>query len=210
MKYEKGTFITAPNKNYLRELDTCAQVIYFWLCSYIDDEGVCFPSLDTLAKDAGVSQRTVVNKLPILEKLGVIKRVRRRKKGSKENAVNRYQVMILPSRKGSERSAVGSERDSLGSERGAVEVVNDVQSNSIHLTQSTELYGEFTNVKLSNAEFEKLTERFGESKRNDLIERLSSYMASKKKRYKSHYATLLNWARRDGEDKTLEALDMTS
>ena len=33
----------------------------------------------------------------------------------------------------------------------------------------------------------------------DFIERLSGYIASTGKRYKSHYVTMLNWYRRDGQ-----------
>ena len=35
----------------------------------------------------------------------------------------------------------------------------------------------------------------------EYIEKLSSYLAQTGKRYKSHYATLLNWIRRDGKEK---------
>jgi hypothetical protein len=57
-------------------------------------------------------------------------------------------------------------------------------------------YGEFGNVLLSEEEYTKLLERFGENNTKLLIEELSGYMASTKKKYSSHYATLLNWARR--------------
>lgn len=57
-------------------------------------------------------------------------------------------------------------------------------------------YGEFKNVLLSEEEYKKLIERFGENNTKLLIEELSGYMASTKKKYSSHYATLLNWARR--------------
>lgn len=59
-----------------------------------------------------------------------------------------------------------------------------------------EKYGQFDNVLLKPAEYLKLTEQFGEQPTHALIEELGSYMASTGKRYKSHYATLLNWARR--------------
>ena len=65
-------------------------------------------------------------------------------------------------------------------------------------------YGEFGNVKMTTAEFEKLVQAEGADRANALIEDLSSYLASSGKRYKSHYATLLNWGRRkdkDGEPK---------
>ncbi len=57
-------------------------------------------------------------------------------------------------------------------------------------------YGEFENVKLQLEEFQKLVEKLGEQNTNLLIEELSGYLASTNKRYASHYATLLNWARR--------------
>ena len=55
------------------------------------------------------------------------------------------------------------------------------------------IYGEFKNVLLAEDEYEKI-------KQNNLlpyIEKLSSYIASKGKKYKSHYATILNWARKE-------------
>ena len=55
------------------------------------------------------------------------------------------------------------------------------------------IYGEFKNVKLSDDEYAKLEK----SNLLPYIDKLSSYIASKGKRYKSHYATILNWARKD-------------
>lgn len=61
-------------------------------------------------------------------------------------------------------------------------------------------YGEFGNVKMTTAEFEKLVQAEGAERANALIEELSSYLASSGKRYKSHYATLLNWGRRKDKE----------
>ena len=58
--------------------------------------------------------------------------------------------------------------------------------------------GSFRNVKISEDELQKLNERFGESSATERIERLSSYIASKGKKYKSHYATILVWSEKDG------------
>ena len=62
-------------------------------------------------------------------------------------------------------------------------------------------YGEFGNVKMTTAEFEKFVQAEGAERANALIDELSSYMASSGKRYKSHYATLLNWGRRKPKEK---------
>lgn len=61
-------------------------------------------------------------------------------------------------------------------------------------------YGEFGNVKMTTAEFEKFVQAVGAERANALIEELSSYLASSGKRYKSHYATLLNWGRRKDKE----------
>ena len=65
-----------------------------------------------------------------------------------------------------------------------------------------ESFGEFENVRLSEQELSKLKTRFGEDA-NSYIERLSNYIASSGKRYKSHYATILTWAEEDKQSEKL-------
>jgi hypothetical protein len=65
-------------------------------------------------------------------------------------------------------------------------------------TEKKNAFGEFKNVLLSKGEFAKLKARFP-ADCSERIERLSSYIASSGKRYKSHYATILTWAEKDKE-----------
>ena len=58
-------------------------------------------------------------------------------------------------------------------------------------------YGEYNNVLLTDDELDKLKGEYPDWE--DRIERLSSYVASTGKSYKSHYATIRNWARKDKE-----------
>lgn len=60
-------------------------------------------------------------------------------------------------------------------------------------------YGEYKNVLLTDDELQKLKTEYSDFE--ERIERLSSYVASTGKRYKSHYATIRNWARKDAEVK---------
>jgi DNA-binding PadR family transcriptional regulator len=57
-------------------------------------------------------------------------------------------------------------------------------------------YGEYNNVLLSDEEIGKLKAEIPNYQR--YIESLSSYMMSTGKTYKSHLATIRNWARKDG------------
>lgn len=63
-------------------------------------------------------------------------------------------------------------------------------------------FGEFQNVLLLEEEFKKLEERFP-TDLDKRIERLSGYIASSGKKYKSHYATIISWARKDAEQPVL-------
>lgn len=59
-------------------------------------------------------------------------------------------------------------------------------------------FGVMSNVLLLDEEYTKLCERYGRSATNTLIEELSTYIPNAKTKYKDHYATLLNWAKRKG------------
>ena len=67
--------------------------------------------------------------------------------------------------------------------------------------RNTEGRGPFNNVFLSDVEFKKLTEKFN-GKTEEKISALSEYMSSKGKKYKSHYATILMWSRKDKPEET--------
>jgi len=60
-------------------------------------------------------------------------------------------------------------------------------------------YGEFKTVLLSDDEYSKLINEFGESDTMARIERLDGYVGSTGKVYKDHYRTILVWAKKDKE-----------
>lgn len=67
-------------------------------------------------------------------------------------------------------------------------------------TTDKKAHGEFGNVLLTDDEFAKLQEKTQNAW--DLITELDQYIESqgKTKKYKSHYATLLNWSRRKAQE----------
>ena len=56
-------------------------------------------------------------------------------------------------------------------------------------------HGEYKNVLLTDDELQKLKTEYSDYE--ERIERLSAYIARKGTKYKSHYATIRNWARKD-------------
>lgn len=59
------------------------------------------------------------------------------------------------------------------------------------------VFGEFNNVLLTEIEFEKLNTEFGKPGTNERIQNVSEYVESKGVKYKSHYATILAWERKN-------------
>ena len=57
-------------------------------------------------------------------------------------------------------------------------------------------HGEYKNVLLTDEELDKLKAEYPDWA--ERVEQLSSYVESTGKKYKSHYATIRNWARKDG------------
>jgi hypothetical protein len=68
-------------------------------------------------------------------------------------------------------------------------------------------YGEFNNVKLIEEEHNKLIEKYGNDTTKTYIEKLSLYIEQKGNKYKSHYATILTWIRRDVEENKLKVAE---
>lgn len=60
-------------------------------------------------------------------------------------------------------------------------------------------YGEFGHVKLSREELDKLSSRFGIGPILKYVGIMDAYLENHpRKKYKSHYAALLQWLKRDG------------
>lgn len=64
--------------------------------------------------------------------------------------------------------------------------------------QQKEKYGEFKRVLLSKEEYDKLVDKLGKTQTEAMIEEVDTGIESKGYKYKSHYATILSWARRKG------------
>lgn len=74
---------------------------------------------------------------------------------------------------------------------------SSIEEYRVEKKQETKVsFGEFEKVKLTKEEYQKLIERMGEHNTNLMIAELDTYIASKGKKYSSHYATILGWARR--------------
>jgi hypothetical protein len=94
MKYKKGTFVVVPNLEVLSGKPLEAQALFMWLCSYSNEDGVCFPSRKKLAQRCGFTVKTLDKYMKVLVSIGVVQKQIRKKEGTKENTSNLYQILI--------------------------------------------------------------------------------------------------------------------
>ena len=83
----------------------------------------------------------------------------------------------------------------IGKDRARIELGEDNEEAAPPKT-TRHKYGMYENVLLTDEEYGKLLEEFPHD-HSERIERLSEYIASTGKKYKSHLATIRSWARKD-------------
>lgn len=88
-------------------------------------------------------------------------------------------------------------------------LIDEVKLREEKLSEVKSIYGELQKVKLTDEEYSKLVERIGERNTQILIAELDNYIASKGKKYASHYATILNWARRKAMEQKEKVANKT-
>jgi DNA-binding Lrp family transcriptional regulator len=103
-----------------QELPAMQKIVLLMLANRTGNEsGICYPSHDLLAKECGMSKRSVVAQIDILEKAGLIK-VFRSFNDKKMKNVNKYKLNlhVKTSVSGSAGDALGSAGDALGGSAG--------------------------------------------------------------------------------------------
>jgi DNA-binding GntR family transcriptional regulator len=87
MIYEKGSFCTVYSGR-LKDMDYLEQAVYLWISFHSNQDGECFPSVQTLAEETKMSRRQIFYALKSMEDKGIIRRNNR--KGSSSI----YQIIV--------------------------------------------------------------------------------------------------------------------
>ena len=162
----------------------------------LDNEKGCFASNKHFSEFFGLSKGRCTQIIKELEKKKMIKisYEREGKQITKRviKVVNKLSTPVNKLNKGSKKTKQGYlEND----EESNTSNSNTSNSNKPHSPKKSK-YGDAENVLLTDEEYKKLKDRFP-SDYEERINNLSYYIASKGAKYKSHYMTILAWARKD-------------
>ena len=186
--------------------DDTARLIFTWMIPHLDREGRIYGEARVI-KSIVIprlhhSEKKVEKYLKEFEKLGLILRY----------SVNGNQYISTPHfdkhqpglRKEKEaQSKIPSNTTNLGRSKDGVrssdvdpksKLKSKLKSNKESIKKK---YGEFKNVLLTDKDYKKLIDKFGEEKSKKLIEKLSEGIKRKGYKYKDFYLTILDWGRRD-------------
>ncbi len=172
----------------------------------LDNEQGCWASNDYFASFFGVSKDRISKLISGLNKEGYITVELIYKKGTK--AVEKRVVKITDRYRSKQLEGIGENtytpigenaEDNNTSFNNTTNNTKDILPDTSEKTPKRknkkekavkETYGEFENVLLTKEEYQKLLDRFP-SDLKPRIEKLSGYVASTGKAYKSHYATII-------------------
>lgn len=192
---------------YDADLPANAKLLYGELTALANTEGYCWATNAHFTALYNVSDRTVSRWIEELIKKGYITRevIRNAKQEVTErrlyiNDLPRNFAGVDPPDKNVTTSRQKPSNPPDKNVGGNNTRENNTRESARKQTKQTkQAYGELCNVFLTDEELHKLIRRFNAPAVQRAVDRLSCYMESCGKKYKSHYATLLNWLKEDSE-----------
>ena len=190
-KEHKESYTCISNDVFKSDLSLKARGMLCTMLSLPDDWEFSENGLQAILKDGQTSVRSAVKEL---ESAGFLSRTRERDESGRMGKC----VWIVCDYPRFENPNLGN--SNLGNEPqlSTKEQSTNRPSTKESKKEARRKYGEYSNVLLSDTDLAKLKEEFPNDW-EERIERLSAYMASTGKGYKSHLATIRNWARRGSE-----------
>ena len=191
--YKSFTGAWIPNWLLERsEISVGAKVVYARLAQYAGKDGVAFPKIPELAEAIGTPIRTLQRYLTELKDNDLIETVYHREKcQASDYFFLEHEWMDTLCQDGvTPHAKMAPPSCHFGG--GDIKKIQRRESKDIKKS-----YGRLGNVKLTDEEFGKLENELGSLCALTLIENLSLYLGSKGDKYKSHYATILNWDRKN-------------
>ena len=121
--FEPGTYTLVPNRHKMHEFSATVQIVWFWLCVYADEDGMCFPSRARLAKDCNKSIDSIDRAIKVLcTKKWIMKKPQYQDNSQTSNL---YQLFLIPKNKiGDRKNMVPPRVDFEATPRGKNRVQN--------------------------------------------------------------------------------------
>lgn len=190
-KEHKENYTCISNDVFKSDLSLKARGMLCTMLSLPDDWEFSENGLQAILKDGQTSVRSAIKEL---ESAGFLSRTRERDDSGR---MGRCVWIVCDYPRFENHNLVNSNLEN-GPQLSTKEQSTKESTTKESKRETRHKYGEYSNVLLSDTDLAKLKAEFPKDW-EERIEQLSAYMASTGKSYKSHLATIRNWARRDSE-----------
>lgn len=167
MQYEKGQFVTVPNVKHLVGLKGTATAVYIWICSYADQNGVCFPKRKTIAEKIDSDVKTVDRAIMELCERGVLEKQSRF--NGKEQSSNQYQIIIKEEGGGDKNDAGGETKTTYPQGQKRHTELNPINQTQLTKQRFMEWWGSYPMRRVDKDKCEKKFEKFSEEVQLQII-----------------------------------------
>ena len=200
-KFYGGEYLSDPKIESLTATERSCWITLMCLASNSSNEGIIkYLTIESLLNKSGIQLNPYDteewdNSLSVLVKFQKMKMIEIKEDGN---------IIILNWDKRQERMMTNAQRqakyrENKKSNEKVTRVTTKVTLEENRIEENRidkNTYGDFKNVLLTDEEYQRLIEKFGEPNTKILIEQLSTGIASKGYKYKSHCATIQSWAMR--------------
>lgn len=151
--------------------------------------GQMITSLESIQKKSGkgISIQNVRTALKNLEKYGFLT----------SESTNQGRLITVVNWELYQSSATETTSETTNPSQATNKGLTTIKERKKENKENKDIYGDFSNVRLSKDEYEKLVNTYSEKTTKEFVEKLDAYIASTGKKYKNHYATILTWIRKD-------------
>ena len=129
---------------------------------------------------------------------------------NKKGETNQSRKKTNQSRKKTNQAEISGDTDTVTDT--VIDTVNETDPENVYVNEAPEgepegaqarkhTHGQCGHVRLTDLEYARLVDQFGEDGAKDRIDALDLYIDSKGKQYKNHYSTILCWERRDQKEQ---------
>jgi hypothetical protein len=147
---------------------------------------------ESLSRDTGIAIQTIRTCIARLKSTGEIT----------IKSTNQFSLITITNWPIYQGLSTSDSTDELTSDQPAINQRSTTNKNIKNIKKEKNeknIYGQkFHRVKLTEAERQSLSDTYGDGKAQEMIDNMDLYLESKGDKYKSHYATLLSWERKNG------------
>ncbi|MER2057195.1 MAG: helix-turn-helix domain-containing protein [Niallia sp.] len=191
--------VIPANVRYDKDLIGHAKLLYGEITALCNEKGYCWASNAYFAELYNVSKKTISTWINQLVDKKYITSEIKYKEGSKEIEGRYLRICYEPMEENVNTPIEEKVKDNNTSFNNTINNTNNIymHSEKKNANSKPKKINLSEYVSMTQEEYEKLIEQFGEVNANERIETLNLYKGSTGKKYKNDYLTILNWARKE-------------